>query len=173
MMKRSVLAVVFAGAFVGVSQASEQDACGCVVAPNASGAGSIVSSTGDVFMSSTKGFEAVSTGQIIPQDAEIIVGCKAAAQIKVGQACNMQLSGGSQVQIVASGSQLCVRAKQASQDCGGGSVDGSGALSSAKSQTNGGTGFGLPEGIFVGTAGIWGIAAAAEGSDNPPPPASP
>ncbi len=177
MFMRSVLAIAFASFFVGSAYADESEACGCVTTRAASGndIGNIISSTGDVFMSSKSGFNAVAAGQKISEDAEIIVGCQAVAQIKVGQTCDLLLSAGSEVQIVAAGSNLCVRAAETAKNCGGGtktgSVNGSGTLSSAKSQTNGGPSLGLPEVLFGATAATW--FAGELWSDDTPPPASP
>lgn len=176
MLSRSVLAIVFASFFVGSAAADESEACGCVTtrAASESGIGNIISSTGDVFMSSKSGFNAVAPGQKISEDAEIIVGCQAVAQIKVGQTCDLLLSAGSEVQIVASGANLCVRSAETVRNCGGttktGSVNGSGTLSSAKSQTNGGPAIGLPEVLFGLTATTWVVTGAAVGD---PKPASP
>lgn len=171
MFMRSVLAIVFASFLTGNATAEESDECGCVTPRAASGIGNIISSTGDVFMSSDSGFSAVTAGQKISENAEIIVGCQAVAQIKVGQTCDLLLSAGSEVQILASGAKLCVRASDTAKNCGS-TTTGSGTLSSAKAQTNGATGFGLPELGFLGTAAVMTNGFLWDDGP-PPPPASP
>ena len=173
MFKKSVLAVSLSLILGGNAFASEEANCGCltpnVVAGN--NIGNIVSSQGDVFMSTSGGFRAVAGGEGIPRDAEIMVGCQAVAQIKVGQKCDLALSAGSQVQIVSEGQNLCVRAIESSNNCGANTTSGSGEFSSAKSQTDGGPGIGPHE--FL----LFGILGAGTGCsflcDDAPGPASP
>lgn len=169
MYMRSVLTIVFASFVIGNAHAEENGECGCVTTRAANGIGNIISSTGDVFMSSKSGFSAATAGQKITENAEIIVGCQAVAKVKVGQTCDLLLSAGSEVQIVAEGSKLCVRASDSSRNCGG-TTTGSGTLSSAKSQTNGAPAFGPIDLIIGGTAAAWLSSYAWE---NDPPPASP
>lgn len=164
MLMRQVCVVVFLGCLSGAAFAQSTGDCACVTSPSLGGAGvgQVISASGEVLMSGQNGFGVIAPGQVIPSGAEIAVGCRAGAQIQVGQGCNLNLSQGSQAFVSLVNGQICVRTSQVDGNCTGGSGEGSAGAPS----------FGLPEMLFGGFALGAATAALLQG-DTGAPPASP
>jgi hypothetical protein len=156
--------------FSASARADEQAGCSCVTVPAGAGAiGQVAGAEGDVMMSSREGFRQPAAGQAFGPNTEFILGCQAAASIRVGSDCNLTLQPGSRVSVVQTGNNVCVRTTGPSAPCGEGMQ--SGSLQSSSGMHEGRPHFGGPEIIFLGTVGLG--AAVAAGLGNGDEPASP
>ncbi|MBZ9852898.1 hypothetical protein LB566_03750 [Mesorhizobium sp. CA13] len=150
-IRTAVSALVASSGFTSVSSFAQDVSCSCAAAYRgpASAIGSIRSADGDVMVSQSVGYSRAKAGSTLGLGSRVVVGANGSASVLVG-GCHMNVPANSSLDV--SRGNICLKLVDSER--------------TAAIQPSGGTsGFGLPEGIFVGALVTSGVLAATQDDD--------